>query len=446
MGELRGRPDDVPPEQPSAPDARDPVDRPSKRTIGFADGTRVRWSDLELPPTDKRGSELKSTYTPPRADRPATRETDDRVTAPVEIPEREPDADELARVTADLGDLDIARAQADPAYRSAVSDRLASVGEAVGNWWYRVTDPDPMDVRHHPTVDRPEVPGSLELEDVNTDLDGNPVDYPLMGPDGPKREDVRQKEIGDCWVMAPMGAVAGRVPDAIRNAIKDNGDGTYKISLHHTRQDRATEDQIPTGKKLEMTVTRPVPVWHAERFDPTQKPAVMEVGSAQRPVEVRWAAMLEKGFAGLDEFSTREDPDRPTGYKRLDRGGSPWDTAKVLAQLTGERAGVVKLPMDEGQEKVAAQMLRGQVEANLPTTVATRAGWANEEPKHRLRPNHAYEVVAVTDQGYVQLHNPWGRKRDQPKLVPMRDFLDMTTTLVSTVDPERMRREKERVG
>jgi hypothetical protein len=48
----------------------------------------------------------------------------------------------------------------------------------------------------------------------------------------PARQQVAQGSVGDCGIVATLGAVAGhRPPGAIQDAIKQVGDGEYEISL-----------------------------------------------------------------------------------------------------------------------------------------------------------------------------------------------------------------------
>jgi hypothetical protein len=57
----------------------------------------------------------------------------------------------------------------------------------------------------------------------------NPV--PLVDGD-PSRDQVIQGQVGDCGVVATIGAVAAHRPEAIRNAIEQIGEGMYEITLH----------------------------------------------------------------------------------------------------------------------------------------------------------------------------------------------------------------------
>src|SRR5688572_10183899 len=49
--------------------------------------------------------------------------------------------------------------------------------------------------------------------------------------DGPSASDIRQAGVADCNVISAIAAVAEANPQAIRDAIRDNGDGTFTIRL-----------------------------------------------------------------------------------------------------------------------------------------------------------------------------------------------------------------------
>lgn len=53
----------------------------------------------------------------------------------------------------------------------------------------------------------------------------------LGGSFGIRGDQVRQGSLGDCWLLATMAALADANPDAIREMITDNGDGTYTVKL-----------------------------------------------------------------------------------------------------------------------------------------------------------------------------------------------------------------------
>jgi hypothetical protein len=62
--------------------------------------------------------------------------------------------------------------------------------------------------------------------------DGTPIPC-FDGP--PTREQTVQGQLGDCGVIATIGAIAGHRPEAIRDCVRPNDDGSYEVRLHETR-------------------------------------------------------------------------------------------------------------------------------------------------------------------------------------------------------------------
>src|SRR5690606_36561200 len=48
--------------------------------------------------------------------------------------------------------------------------------------------------------------------------------------------DVSQGQLGDCYFIASLAAIARQNPDLIREMIRDNGDGTYTITFHEQKE------------------------------------------------------------------------------------------------------------------------------------------------------------------------------------------------------------------
>ncbi|MBX9627561.1 MAG: hypothetical protein K2X82_27415 [Gemmataceae bacterium] len=59
---------------------------------------------------------------------------------------------------------------------------------------------------------------------------------PLFGKNGPRRNDIDQNRIPDCWLMSALGGVAADTPDVIRQAVTELGDGTFAVRFFRNDQ------------------------------------------------------------------------------------------------------------------------------------------------------------------------------------------------------------------
>ncbi|WP_353850548.1 toxin glutamine deamidase domain-containing protein [Solwaraspora sp. WMMA2056] len=285
----------------------------------------------------------------------------------------------------------------------------------------------------HPSLPEPE-PGEV------APAYGRPVDprsgapAPLWnGP--PRREHVAQGALGDCGMLASIGAVAGHSPQTIGHLFHPNPDGTVDVLLHESSL--PGDRTAPTGRRLRLTVTPDVPV-HAIMPGQAAYADQSQVGAA-------WASILEKALAAVDRTWTesrqvhwqqqwqgwqgRTDPHRaaPLGYARMNPGSTPDLWAELLTQLTGEPARTGRFPIAPGSEPTAEATLARLLAQGNPVIASTRPPdrylhLPNGTPPYGLYAGHAYEVVAAQG-GHVWLRNPWNHGHPQP--IPVRAFLDL---------------------
>jgi hypothetical protein len=212
-------------------------------------------------------------------------------------------------------------------------------------------------------------------------------------------KDVQQFKLGDCFVLAPVAALAsteeGRalIEKAIVPNKNEKGEVTsYTVTLHEpeTHWFRAT-----TFTEKKVTVDPVFAVGHADPVRPGLPGAEKEI----------WPLVLEKAFA---EYLG--------GYNKLHQGGLP---ALAMELLTGKPADTKGLFLfwSYGPRELAKDLSEGKMVV-LNTEPGLDSGNAYD-----LIKSHSYQVTGtqtVNGKLCVTLHNPWNK--DEPKPVPFDEL------------------------
>jgi hypothetical protein len=217
-------------------------------------------------------------------------------------------------------------------------------------------------------------------------------------PDAVAAADVRQGQIGDCYVPAACAAVAHAEPEAIRDLVRDNGNGTWTVTFHPTGQPPV---EVLVDGDLYGEVGRP------------------RYGSGQL-----WFSLVEKALAQWRG-----------SYEVVGQGGSVGQMlSEILGRpnrelwLSGNSPDQVYDAIQEGtrQRHAMAAGTHGTAESARYTNTG-------------VYPNHAYSVLgAVEEQGrrYVVLRNPWGSGEpagdgvdDGVFRLPLERFMDLYQVL-----------------
>ncbi|MFF2026451.1 C2 family cysteine protease [Streptomyces sp. NPDC058171] len=261
------------------------------------------------------------------------------------------------------------------------------------------------------TVDRPafdagEIPEyGVRLFQYGTPLDRFDGQRIALFDGPPRREQTQQGDLGDCGLIAALGAVAAHHPEAISQAVRENEDGTYEVRLHQVQKD-PNGDWKPfeaTGAVTVLTVTPDLVV----PYNGTTMPAYAQLAGG-----VAWPAVLEKALAGVDQTWEEGRIKGASGYQRLDLGTRPYHRAEMLAQLTGRPAYTDDFPEQYDMNGVSPNrqllgVFREKLEADCPILIASRAsGMGKPALPENLVEKHVYEVVAVDDRGMIHLRNP----------------------------------------
>ncbi|NBV89517.1 MAG: hypothetical protein EBR88_08420, partial [Betaproteobacteria bacterium] len=184
---------------------------------------------------------------------------------------------------------------------------------------------------------------------------------------GASAADIQQGRVGDCYLLAALGAVADKLNTVINTMFTDNMDGTWAVRFYKLDGSRYIEDWV--------TVDNQLPV-NSAGF------AAFENFGSNRlnPSNELWPALAEKAYA---QFA------RGNSYAALS-GGWP---SLVFGQVTGRTA-------ISSFDPNAIAALINYVSRGDAVVVYRYMDPARTQ-------GHAYFVKSYSN-GIFQLHNPWG--------------------------------------
>jgi Ca2+-binding RTX toxin-like protein len=195
-------------------------------------------------------------------------------------------------------------------------------------------------------------------------LDANP----LFASSGPDQDDVDQNNLGDCWYLAAVSAVAYQNPERIRSHVTDLGDGTYAVMY------------FENGVRQYYRVDNDLPVQIADNT---------RLAYAGRATEGSlWVAIMEKAYA-------------------IHRGGTYAHIVGGWEANAFTDMGIEAHQWDAGHANVATTM-KNYLDAGNAVTVST--GWSFNGFKlgDNCVPSHAYTVIGIDlDAGTITVRNPW---------------------------------------
>jgi hypothetical protein len=197
--------------------------------------------------------------------------------------------------------------------------------------------------------------------------------------------DISQGALGDCYLLAGLGAVAVQSTKPIANMFIINGDGTYTIRFYNgaTPYFVTVDSQLPTDTDGRL----------------------MFAGLGQQiddPTNELWVPLIEKAYAQLDEFgwlTTFGPVTNVNAYTAIDTG-YPSD---VVAQITGKA-------VDDSLVLDNPRVIANAFASGRAITLTTF-----EQP---LSPNivdsHAYALLGYNSKTReFVVFNPWGLDNGQ---------------------------------
>jgi len=206
----------------------------------------------------------------------------------------------------------------------------------------------------------------------------------LFGPQGqPSYQQIVQGEVGDCYLLAALGTLAQRDPQAIQAMITDNhdsltpGDDTYTVRFWNS--DSNSWDYVTVDSEL------PVYSWGQLVY--------AGMGSyASSTSNVLWVALIEKAYAQENQEGTLGKT-ASNSYAALN-SGFPF---QALINLTGKTASYSTL--------TTAQALASIWSSGGMIILDTK----QVTPDPSVVANHSYVVTGYNaSTGVFTLFNPWG--------------------------------------
>jgi len=231
--------------------------------------------------------------------------------------------------------------------------------------------------------------------------------YNTSGPNAnePSLGDIRQGSYGDCYFLASLGALDQHDPNAVKNMIHDNGNGTYTVSFHVQTQNGSYTTKQVTVSANEISTKGANMGWNA-------------MTDSKNGKQVIWPAVVEAAYAKMNDTKKFGiDLGISSGYNNIGGGGNPVPSLEIL---TGHVA--------QGYSPSGAELnnLQSQFDSGKLITVCTlesdgnQAGYNKGTNPYGLIGGHAYTVTNVYMRNgveYVSLNNPWGF--DQPQDIPL---------------------------
>ncbi|MBN1962190.1 MAG: hypothetical protein JW841_14730 [Deltaproteobacteria bacterium] len=219
----------------------------------------------------------------------------------------------------------------------------------------------------------------------------------LYGPSGiPAATDVDQDAIGDCYLMATLGALANQQPDAIKDMIKyDPYTGDFIVTMHERKW-----HWLPPGYKTEEVE---IHVTQADLEDNINRRGGSTADNTGNDALI-WPAVIETAYAKQHDGNWSDGLDE--GYNDIN-GGWP---REALFALTGSKGTDIHsmwfLPEEADAERMY-NIIDTALNEDRPVTLTTNPDEANDG----LAEFHVYTVERIykDEAGNIQvvLRNPW---------------------------------------
>lgn len=217
--------------------------------------------------------------------------------------------------------------------------------------------------------------------------------------------DVNQGQLGDCYFVAALAAIAHTRPDVLEKKITDHGDGTYTVHF-------AEGGDVRVDGKF-----------------PTKDGSVQFAGEGDKSTtegSELWVMLIEKAWAA-----------KKGGYEKIRGSKVSMSSDDAMDAITG--AGTKTWRPGSMEEDKILEVL-GEAKTNKwPATLGVKNVTSPADIKAvkdaGLVPNHAFAVLDVDlTAKTVSAYNPWGADYKVPPLKP-----DVIKKFVDTIHVNRIK-------
>jgi Ca2+-binding RTX toxin-like protein len=195
---------------------------------------------------------------------------------------------------------------------------------------------------------------------------------PLFAAGGPSPNEIHQGNLGDCYFLASLSAVANASPDVLRQTIVDLGDGTYAVNFHNA-------DKSNVFIRMDGDL-------------PTNSSGGLAYASIGQPGGGQWSPLLEKAWA----YFRKGD-----GSYYSIAAGWPEQAYRALGLNTTIKASTTYNTPTKMLDAITQELSAGDAVA-----FATRSDATTLVASHVYMVNGWY--TDGTGQRWVVLRNPWG--------------------------------------
>ena len=212
----------------------------------------------------------------------------------------------------------------------------------------------------------------------------------------PVMSDIKQGNIGDCWLVAALASIANCQPDFIRNMIRDNTEDDKFVDVTFQRE-------LISGvfKKEIYTVKKSI-------FKTEIRGEYLSIMSESS--NNIWVQMIEKAFSAYLANGSQS-----INFNNIDVGGI--DEKNAFKAIFGKKArGIIDNGYNLSTEELFVK-IRETLDKGIPLVYSQygSCGMVKDINGYELNDSHEYSLIDAKKEGgkyYMNLRNPWGSKDD----------------------------------